>query len=166
MSVPASVTTNGTTSVVFVETIATPSAPDVDEINAVSSLDISCYLTGDGFAPETNEETVDDPRLCQVQTFEQRGDFTDSLELTYVFNPDNPTEDEAHTTLLEGTTGFLVVRWGVDSDQAFAAGDIVDVYPVTFGVQRKQQPTRNGVHKIMQKPFVTGQVYRDVVVAA
>jgi hypothetical protein len=165
VTVPASVTTNGTTSVVYVETIADPSGPLATEINAVSSLDVSCYLTGDGFAPETSENTVEDPRLCQAQTYEQRGDYTDAIELTYVFNPDSPSDNEAHTTLLEGTTGFIVVRWGVDSDAVFAAGDIVDVYPVTFGVQRKQAPTRNGVHRIMQKPFVTGQVYRDVVVA-
>lgn len=166
MTQPASVPTNGTTTAVFVETIADTAAPDLNEITAVTSLDVSCYLTADGLSPATSEQTIEDPRLCSRQTFEQPGDFTDSIELTYVFNPASPADDEARLALPRGTTGYLVIRWGVDSDQAFAAGDIVDLYPVTFGVQRKQPPARNGIHKIMQKPFVTGEVIRDVVVVA
>ncbi len=166
MTIPASVPTNGTTSAVLVMTIANPAAPDVDEITAVSSLDLSCYLTGDGLNPQTSENTIEDPRLCQVQTFEARGDFTDSLELTYVFNPASPADNEAQLALPAGTSAFVVMRWAVDSEDAFGAGDIVDVYPVVAGIPRKQQPARNGVHKIMQKLFVVGEVMRDVEVVA
>lgn len=165
MTQPASVPTNGTVSVIFVEAIADPSAPTLVEITALTSLDISCYLTGDGWQPDTSENNIEDARLCSKQVYEQPGDYTDTAQIVYVFNPASPADDEAHLALPLGTVGFLVVRWGVDADQPYQVGDMVDVYPVTFGVQKKQTPARNGVHKIMQKPFVTGAVQRDVLVA-
>ncbi|MEV2239527.1 hypothetical protein [Micromonospora sp. NPDC049891] len=163
---PTAVTTNGTVAVKFVTAIANPAAPTVTEVNAVSSIDLSCYLTGDGYNAETSENTVEDPRLCSKQIFEARGDFTDTLEITYVFNPASPSDDEARIGLPPGTTGFLTTRWAVDSEDAFAADDIVDVIPVEAGVQRKNAPTRNGVHRITQKMFITGPVRRDVEIVA
>jgi hypothetical protein len=163
---PMSVTTNGTVAVKFVTAIADPAAPTDTEINAESSIDLSCYLTGDGYNAETSENTVEDPRLCSKQIFEARGDFTDTLELTYVFNPGSPTDDAARIGLPAGTTGFLVTRWAVDSEDAYAADDIVDVIPVEMGIQRKNTPARNSVHRITQKAFITGPVRRDVEVVA
>lgn len=164
MTQPASVPTNGTTGAVWVEAIADIDAPELDEITAVTSLDISCYLTGDGLDPQTSEQNIEDPRLCSKQVYEQPGDFTESLEVTYVFNPASPGDNEASLTLQPGAQGFVPIRWGVDSDEPYAAGDIVDVYPVTAGQQRKQKPDRNGVHRIMQKLFVTGRVAKDVAI--
>ncbi|QKW15383.1 hypothetical protein [Verrucosispora sp. NA02020] len=161
---PTAVTTNGTVAVKIVQAIAAPAAPVVTEVNAVSSVDLSCYLTGDGYAAETSENTVEDPRLCSKQIFEARGDFTDTLEITYVFNPASPTDDGARLALPPGTAAFLVTRWAVDSEDAFAASDLVDVIPFEAGIQRKQAPTRNGVHRITQKLFITGPVQRDVAI--
>jgi len=166
MTMPIAVSTNGTTLVTFVEAIANPAAPKVTEINAGTSLDLSCYLTGDGLTTETSENTTEDPRLCSKQIFEARGDYTDTMEITYVFNPASPDDDEARLALPAGTSGFFVIRWAVDSEDAVATADLVDVIPVEMGVQRKNTPTRNGVHKITQKPFITGKVYRDVAVVA
>ncbi|GGM27148.1 hypothetical protein GCM10011608_09940 [Micromonospora sonchi] len=163
---PMAVTTNGTVAVRFVPAIADPAAPTVTEVNAVSSVDLSCYLTGDGYNAETSENTVEDPRLCSKQIFEARGDYTDTLELTYVFNPASPDDDEARTTLPPGTAGFLVTRWGVDSEDAFATGDIVDVIPFESGAQRKNAPARNSVHRITQKQFITGKVQDNVAIVA
>lgn len=164
MTQPASVPTNGTTGAVWIEAIADIDAPELDEITALTSLDVSCYVTGDGLNPETSENNIEDPRLCSKQVYEQPGDFTDTLEITYVFNPASPADNEASLTIQPGATGFVFLRWGVDSDQPYAAGDIGDVYQVTAGQQRKQTPGRNGVHRIMQKLFVTGRTAKDVVV--
>ncbi len=164
--VPTSVQTNGTVRAVFVATLADVTAPELTEIAAVSSLDFSCYATGDGLAAETSENNVEDPRLCSKAVFEAPGDTTDTLEITYVFNPASPTNNEAHLELTQGRKGFIILRWAVDSEDAWAAADIVDVYPVTLGAQRKNNPTRNSVHKITQKCFVTGPVQRDVELAA
>lgn len=166
MTQPASVPTNGTILAIFVEAIADPAAPAIGEVTDPTSLDVTCYLTGDGLNTATTENSIEDPRACSRQTYESPGDFTDTLEFTYVFNPASPADDEAHLALPQGTTGFIVIRWAVDSEQAVAIGDIVDVYPVTAGVQRKQPITRNAVHRIMQKMFVTGEVQRDVEIVA
>jgi hypothetical protein len=158
--------TNGTILALFVEAIAAPAAPTDDELTAGTVVDLSCYITGDGLATETSENSVEDPRLCSKQIFEARGDFSNSLELTYVYNTTSEPDDEARTALTPGATGFIVLRYGLDSDEPIAVGDLVDVYPVEMGAQRKNTPARNSVHTITQKPFVTGAVQRDVAVVA
>lgn len=142
------------------------SGPTVDELTGESAVDLTCQITGDGLVPDTAENNVEDPRLCSKQIFEGRGDFTDSLEITYVFNPGSESDDVARLTLTPGTRGYVVLRWALAYETAIAAGQEVDVYPIEAGVQRKQQPTRNGVHRIAQKLFVIGEVARDVAVAA
>lgn len=163
---PASVETNGTVRMAYLTAVANKLQPKLTELNAVSSLDISCWVTGDGLNTDTSENSIEDPRLCSKQVFQSPGDFSQTLELTYVFNPKVPADDKARTTLLRGVKGFIVIRWAVDVEAPWAVGDIVDVYPVTMGKQRKQTPGRNSVHKIMQKPYVTGTVAEDVLVVA
>lgn len=163
---PASVSTNGTVRAVFIASVADLNAPKLTEINAVTSLDFSCYATGDGVAAETSEQNIEDARLCSKALYEAPGDRTDTLEITYVFNPKVPASDEARLELTEGRKGFVLIRWAVDSDTVFAVGDIADLYPATLGAQRKNNPTRNSVHKITQKCFVTGAVHKDVVLVA
>ncbi|WP_341719934.1 hypothetical protein QQG74_09610 [Micromonospora sp. FIMYZ51] len=166
MSQPLGVNTNGTIMVLWVPAIANLAAPTVAELTAESVLDLTCYLTSDGFTLETTENTVEDGRLCSKQVFEARGDYTDSMEFTYVFNTASPANDEARITLVSGALGNIVTRWAVDFEDAIAAADLVDVAPVEMGIQRKQAPTRNGMHRITQKPFIIGQVRRDVAVVA
>lgn len=166
MTQPAAVFSDGNVKVAYVPAIANTAAPTVAELTAVAAQDLSCYLTADGWNPNTDEQVATDDRLCSKQTFENRGRFTDSLEISYVYNIPSSADDEARTTLTAGTTGFIVARWGEDYETAFAAADVVDVYPVTLGVQRKQPAEANSVLRITQKPFVTGTVQRDVAVAA
>lgn len=165
-SQPTSVTSNGTTLVLLVPTIANLAAPTVAELTAGSVVDLSCYITGDGLSTEVTENTIDDPRLCSKQIYSQPGDQSNSLELTYVFNPASPDDDEARLALTEGSQDYVVIRWAMDSDTAIAAGQEVDIYPKLAGVQRKIPVARNSVHRITQRMHVTGEVLRDVAVAA
>lgn len=163
---PQSVSTNGTMLVKFVTTMASYLAPKLTEINAGSSVDLSCYITGDGLNTDTSENNIDDPRLCSKQVFEAPGDFTQTLEIKYIMNPKDPTNDAARIALPRGTKGFIAIRWAVDAELAWTIGDLLDVYPVTMGKQRKQTAARNGIHTIMQKAFVTGSVKEDVALVA
>jgi len=165
MSQSISVPADGNLAVRFVTTIADSANPTAAEINAGTSVDLSCYITGDGLKTGTDEQTVTDPRLCSTQVFEQPGRHTDSIELTYVYNILSAGDDLARLALPKGTTGYIVARWGVLYSQAFAAGDIVDVWRIKAGTQQKQPPTANGLLTMMQKMFVTGETQRDVVVA-
>jgi len=166
MSQPVSVQADGNLLVLFVPTIADTENPTVGELTAGSVVDLSCYLTGDGFTPNTEEQTVSDERICSRQTFEQPGRYQDSLDIAYVYNILSAVDDEARLALTQLRTGNIVARWGQAFEDAVAAGDIVDVYPVKLGVPKKQPPVANSVLRIAQKPFVIGKVQRDVTVAA
>lgn len=164
MTQPEAVPTDGNVKWVFMETVANPAAATVAEFTA--GLDISCYLTGDGWQPGTDEAVVTDERACSRQTYEQPGRFTDSLSVRYVHNPKSPADNEMFLALPQGATGFVGARWGQAFEDDIAAADIVDVYPVKAGVPVKQFNGANSMQTIMQRLFVTGPVQRDVLVAA
>lgn len=164
MALPKSVPADGNLKVVFLPALAAPETPSAAIINGGTAIDLSCYLTPDGFTPGGDEATVNDDRLCSVQTFEQPGRFSDTLDIIYVFG--DATDNAAYEGLTHLTTGFVVTRWGKPYDAVFAVADLVDVYPVTAGKQNKQPPEANSVLKTGQKLFVTGAVERDVAVVA
>jgi len=168
MTQPAADLGDGNLKVAWVPTLADPANPTTTELNAAGVVDLSCYLTGDGFTPSTDEQVVTDPRLCSRQTYEQPGRFTNKLDIKYVYRQQAPTaaDNKAYTTLRYLTTGYLVSRWGADYEDAFAANDIVDVYPARCGYQMKQPKEDNAVLKLAQKIFITGAVHQDVTVAA
>jgi len=168
VDVPTSVPADGSLKVLWVPEIADPSAPQVDELTAPTVVDLSCYLTDDGFQPATNEEVSTDPRLCSRQVYERVGRFTDSLTLTYVYQAQAPgaPDNLAFTTLRHRELGFVVTRWGTDYELPIEDGDIVDVYPAECGVQQKQPPEANGRLRVTQRIFVRGPVQRDVTVGS
>lgn len=168
MTEPVSNPADGMLKVVYVSTIANPAAPTVAELNAGTAVDLSCYLTADGYTPGTEEASITDDRLCSRQTYERPGRFSDTLEIGYVFRAQDPagTDNKAFHTLQHLVEGYIVERWGVDYEDPFAAGDVVDVKPIAAGAQRKQKPEANSVLKIMQKLFIKGAVERDAVVTA
>lgn len=167
MTEPASVISDGMVKVVFVTSIADPDAPNALELNDPTGLDLSCYLTDTGWAPAMSEDTVTDPRLCSTETFTRPGRNQTTIPLVYVYNPADPAQDEARITLVNRATGFLAARWGVDHETPFAAGDIVDIYPVQLGKPNKQGATANTPLTIMQTAFVRAPGSQiDVVVTA
>lgn len=170
LTVPAGVPADGTVSVRFVTALTNPAAPKLaTEINAASSVDLSCLLTKDGFAPGAEASTITDERLCSKQVFEDFGTVTYSIDnITYIFDPQNTASEsnKAYAALPTGATGYLVVRWGKDVDTAWAAGDKVDVYPVKMGPRVKQAPEANSKLKVQQKPYVTGPFQEDVALVA
>ncbi|PZF98261.1 hypothetical protein C1I99_13830 [Micromonospora deserti] len=161
---PVSVPSDGTLRVDYVPAIANTAAPTVTELTAAGAQALSCYITIDGWQPTGDQATVTDQRLCATQDFEQPGRKTKSLTLVYVHNPTVPTSNEAYTTLAEGVTGYLVARYGVPRTQAWAAADIVDVWPITAGEPMKNFNGANSVHTVTQRMFVTGPVALDSVV--
>lgn len=166
MTQPASLSSDGNLLTKWVPSIANTLAPLATEINAGGALDITCYLTGDGYQPNTDEGVIADPRLCSRATFEGVGRFTDTLMLTYVFNPTSAPDNLCYTTLAYLTLGFVIARWGLPFENAVVGGSVqkVDVYPVRCGIQTKLPPEENTVFRATQKMFVRGAVRRDVFV--
>ena len=162
---PQSLPADGNLKVVWVPALADPSAPTVAELTAAAAIDLTCFLTGDGYDHGIEQAASTDDRLCSRQTFEQPGSITDSLSLTYVFRAQAAaTADRAYGTLKPDILGFVIARWGKAFELPPVAGDVVDVLPTACGVQMKQKPERNARLKAMQKMFVTDTVRRDVKV--
>lgn len=166
MTQPISVPADGNQAVWWVPALADPENPTVGELTAPSVIDASCYLTAEGWSPETDEQTVEDERLCSVATYEQPGRLQHTLEISYVHNPGSPADNELYLALTRLTSGYFVARIGVPFDQPIAAGDVVDVFPAKMGYRRKNPGAANTVLTVTQKPFITGPVVQDAVVVA
>lgn len=166
--VPQSIPADGSLKVLWVPTIDDPTAPTLDELTAGAVVDLSCYLTADGWAPATDEQVSNDDRLCSRQSFERVGRFTDSLNLTYVYQGQEPAaaDNQAQTILRHKELGFVVARWGLEFELDIEVGDIVDVYPAECGIQQKVAPAANERLKITQKIFIRSNTRRDVAVVA
>ena len=140
-------------------------APTVLELNAITTVDISCYLTAGGYAPSLSEQVATDERLCSTQTYEQPGRSARGLELTYIDNTNDPTNpNDAKETLVPGANLFIGVRRGLPFAGAFVAAEKVWVQPIKPGQYNDLPPEANSVLKTSQKQFITGATSVDVAV--
>lgn len=158
---------DGNVKVVLAPTIVNPLAPAVAELT--SAIDISLYLTSDGFTPGLSEQVIADERLASTATYEQPGRSSRTLDVIYIDNTNaanQATDNEAKDTLIPGESQYLVVRRGKAWDTAFATGDKVSVWPIKAGQYSDLPPEANSVLKTAQKLFVTGEVVDGVVAGA
>jgi hypothetical protein len=167
VSFPLGISARGSGAVWFLPAIVAPGAPKVAEFTA--GINLSCAISG--FAPTAEQGTVNKTRYCSRGTFEVPGTVTNTgPTLEYVYDPQEPdsTEYEWFSTLVRGTTGFLVNRLGMDFEDVVAAAQYVNVYPAEAGVQVPVpiDPTADGDElRISQRFFITGDVYYSVAVA-
>lgn len=163
-SVQRGTASDGNGIVLWVDTIADPSAPTVTELNG--GTEITYGLGPDGFTHETSIATITTGRYTLAQALELDGVVTDTVEVRWVYNRTTPTTVE--TTLgTPGTDGFIVHVLGYPNGHTFVAADVVNaVIPVTTSIPRDVPPTQNTELMKVQKLNVTGQVYREVAVAA
>lgn len=174
---PSGVTVQGNIKLQWVTVIADPEAPSLaTEINAASSLDISCYVGGDSWNPDIEQNKGEAPRrLCTKVQRDVFGNLKYSLaDLMYSVSPQGAALSEgkkAYEALTPGTTGFIVARLGLDAvDTDWAAAQFVDIWPVTLGARLKVGDPSNEFNEFMVKqPIVVaapGQPYEDIVIAA
>jgi hypothetical protein len=157
---------DGNVSVLVVPALTDPLAPTVAELTAPTAVDISCYLTSDGYTPGLDEQVISDERLCSTQVFEQPGRFTRTLDTIYIDNTNTTDPNEAKETLVPGSTHYLVVRRGLPYEDAYAAAQTVFVSPIKAGQYNDQPPEANSVLKTAQKQFITGASVVGTVAAA
>jgi hypothetical protein len=140
---PEATKVQGNTSVYVVQTVANMAAPDLSsEINAGSSVIVSCYLYGDINPTVTTNKGEAPRRLCTTQVFQQFGNTTYEVpDLQYVYDPQaasSTTDNKALASLTEGSEVFLVIRRGMAAQTAAAAaGQYVDVWHVRLGPQNR-----------------------------
>lgn len=160
---------DGNFKVVWVPAIADTKAPKLTELNAVGALDISCYLTGDGWNPTKEQATIPDPRLCSRQEYGRPGRKTPGLSITVIdnTNSDNATDsNEAVETIVENAQGYFVERIGVPYEDDFAADQKVSIYPATAGEKQILAPEANSVTRATIPQFIFADVQTDMTIAA
>lgn len=140
---PEATKVQGNTSVIVVQTLASMAAPDLSsEINAGSSVNVSCFLYGDLNPTVTTNKGEAPRRLCTTQVFQQFGNTTYEVpDLQYVYDPqanDSADANKAKAALEEGSEVYLVIRRGLNAQtDVVAAGDLVDTWHVRLGPQNR-----------------------------
>ena len=154
---------------VFVPTLADPSAPTVAELSAVGVLDISCLVTAADFTlGAAGEDAVNDPALCAEGNDSSPGRVNYEGGMNF-FRWTTVDEDKAWATFTDsGIGGYLVQRIGKNYRDAFAAADEVQVYQVITGRPMILAPTGGGYEKFRVMFYVqsAGTDERAAVVAA
>lgn len=170
---PEGTPTLGNTKLAALVAVAAPAAPKLaTEINAATSVEISCFVYPAGWNPTGTQGKGTKPlRLC---TKTQR----DSLNriawtaptLQYVYDPqaaDSAVGNEAKELLVEGAIVYIVERRGIDSDDPFATTQQVRTHHLRLGAQipSGDLTDENGEFFITQETeYVTDPV--DGVIAA
>lgn len=131
---------DGRLKTIFVDEIADVTAPTVTELTT-NPLDLSYWLTSDGFKATHSQDMIDDDRegaaaVGQIPGQEKYSDTSlQVIDNINVKNGESKEANEAVERLTQGTKGYIVRRRGLPTDDAFAAGQIVSVYPVTIGIK-------------------------------
>lgn len=153
---------DGNIKVTFVPSVANAAAPTTAELAAGTALE--CLITADGLDIKVDEDTVSIPKLCETSNSEAPGRATYGFTLT-LMRKTVTIEDVAWTTLLRGTSGFLVIRYGLAYTTAYAAAQKAQVFPGTAGERRPQKPEANGGTMFQSQWYVTSKPNLDAVIA-
>jgi len=154
-NVPASSQSDGRWRITDVPTGS--NALSVAILNGGTAKPVTYSFTPDGFAWDTTQATVNDPRLTLDQDMSRPGKTTETLELTYV---DSTDAGSAAVLFVAGKTGQFTVRRGVDNATTHVVGQLADVISYVLGVQRPQAPTENGLDLIKQTVYFTAKTAR------
>lgn len=141
MVMPEGTPTLGNTKLKAVVAVAAMAAPKLaTEINAVSSVDVSCFIYPAGWNPTGSQGKGTKPRrVCETS---QR-DSLNSVQWTapslqYVYDPQEDGSDPANaakTLLVEGSVIYIVERRGLNADTAFAVVDQTRTHYLRLGAQ-------------------------------
>jgi hypothetical protein len=139
LTIPPGVDANGRRNAIFVPT----DTLSVATLTGSTAVELMCYLTKGTFGVSSDTQRGTDERECTLVAAEVMGNTTYSMnDLEYVWEPQDTTGTSATNKALNllgprtgGTTGFIIVRYGIAQDTALAAGQLVDKLPVTLGPQ-------------------------------
>lgn len=137
---------DGLVNTIWVPAIGDIQKPTAEEINA--GTDLSNYVVLGGWSCSPSQDSISDQRENSAQDFENPGRKKisgSSIEVIDNTNTEHSEQNVAMETLAEGAEGYFVRRYGKQTDEAFAAGDTVNVYAVRVGMSAKMAITANSV---------------------
>lgn len=154
---------DGTVRAAYVPSIANQAAPTTTELNA--GILLQSLLTIDGLIGfEADTQPVDTTSLAS--TFNTKAPGRDDFSNTALQLKRQSGTDTTWTTLVRGTTGFIVVRrWLVTEGTAWATSQILSVYPGVAGTAKDVQPAANEVAKYIVPWFISPAPTLRAVVA-
>ncbi|OKI22203.1 hypothetical protein [Streptomyces sp. CB03911] len=153
---------DGKTRVVWLPSISSLTAPTAAELNAAA--DFTQRITPDGLKKDPTTASVDTGSIASRTDTEEVGRVKWDIEVTFKIGT-TPTDQLPYTTLTLGTHGFMVCRHDIDFETAFAAGQVVEVYPVACGQRARKAAAANEVSKFMSPMKLTAAASIDSVVA-
>lgn len=151
---------DGRVRVTWATSIASVAAPTVAELNAGTAL--QSYITPDGLDIGMDTGGVDTSNVASTFTTQKAGRKKPTISVT--MHHDSPT-DTPYNLVPYRTTGFLVVRRGVDSTTAWTVADKVEVYPVESGEAVQVKPSVDSTWDFTSPMFVTSDPNTRAVVA-
>lgn len=156
---------DGNIKVTWVPTIADVSNPTVAELTDASCVTLEWLITKDGLDLKPDTAAVDNTALASTEETTDKGMSSYDNAITYK-RKDNSGADTAYNTLTEGAVGNLVVRRTLPVATAYAADQVVEVYPSRCGRPMLQAPEKNTVQKVQVKLFNYAPGDQRAVVAA
>lgn len=141
----ADVIVDGKTRVAWATSIADIHSPTVAELDG--ALELTRRITPDGLGITPETATVDTSNLASTFTTSRAGRRSFTNELTFK-RGDTPEDDAPHLTLKYLVRGFLVVRRVIPTDEPWAAGQEVEVYPIECGEGTQVPPAPNETAKV------------------
>lgn len=169
LNIPEGVPSDGTVRVDFVPTagIADWPEPTLAEVTGATAEMIGCHMFAIGTG--ANIERKEKKRLCSKTKYELLGATTYTVDaLQYVYDVQNPESDTnaAYAALTPFTTGYLIIRWGLDAATPLEGTQVVDILPVRLGPQIKMTPEENDELTVSQEVSVIGEPLIDYVLPA
>jgi hypothetical protein len=152
---------DGMTKVSWVPSIANINAPAATELTAGN--DWTLRITPDGLKTDPTTASVDTGSLGSTTDTATVGRVGYDIEVTFKRGT-TTQENQPYTTLKYGVAGNVVVRRGVATTTAYAAGQIVEVYPVVCGEPMRIPPAANEVMKFTSPMKLTSAAATDVTV--
>lgn len=169
---PEGVPVLGNIKVKAVVAVADQAAPKLaTEINAGTSVDLSCALTANGWSPTTTQgKSTRQRRLCSKADTEQLSPALHSMgTLTYSAGDPQSPETDITALMVEGAKLYIVERLGLDAEtEAFATTQRVRTHYVQLGAPYPVYDTSadNGEFYMAQEAVYVSRGPVDGVVAA
>lgn len=151
---------DGRVRVTFATSISNVAAPTVAELNA--GTNITSYITPDGLDIGMETGGVDTSNLASTFTTMRAGRKKPGISIT--FHHDSPT-DTPYNLFPYRTTGYIIVRRGVDTTTANATSDKCEVYPVESGEATQAKPSVDATWDFTIPFFVMSDPNTRAVVA-
>lgn len=168
----ASAPSLGNVKILAAVAIANTAAPGLAaELNAATTVDLSCALMADGFKPTGDQSKSNRRRrVCSKSDSEILGPTTYKFDKLQYSTGDPQNPDTATVSLMvEGAKVYLVERLGLDSSAALSATQKVRVHYVELGapVRMYDANADNGEFYIEQElVYANGSKPIDGVIAA